>query len=302
MDIRVLEYFLTVAREESITAAAQALHMTQPPLSRQMRELEEELGKTLFIRGKRKISLTEDGMILRKRASEIIELFEKTKTEISTSHNEISGTVDIGVPESEGMRIIAKTIKEVNDNYPKIDFQIFSSNSFDTIERLDKGLIDFGILSEPVNLKKYNYLKLPYVNNWGILMRTDHPLAKNKSIQPADLLQYRLICSRQMLEEDGLSGWLGYDYKELNIVANYNLVNTPVLLAEEGVGAVITFNHLVNTSGDRNICFVPFEPQLESSLYIIWKKYQIFSSASDIFLNTLQNQMLSQSHEHDQSI
>lgn len=157
MDIRVLEYFLTVAREESITTAAQALHMTQPPLSRQMRELEEELGKTLFIRGK-KISLTEDGMILRKRASEIIELFEKTKTETSTSHNEISGTVDIGGPESEGMRIIAKTIKEVTDNYPKIDFQIFSSNSFDTIEHLDKGLIDFGILSEPVNLKKYNYL------------------------------------------------------------------------------------------------------------------------------------------------
>lgn len=292
MDIRVLQYFLTVAREESITAAAEVLHMTQPPLSRQMKELEEELGKTLFIRGKRKISLTEDGMLLRKRASELIELFEKMKTEISTSQNEISGTVYIGAPESEGMRIIAKAIQEINVSYPKIDFQLFSSNSFDTIERLDKGLIDFGILSEPVNLKKYNYLKLPYVNNWGLLMRNDHPLAKNERIKSADLLHYPLICSRQMLEEDGLSGWLGYDYKELNIVASYDLVNTPVLLVEEGVGAVITFNNLVNTSGDRNICFIPFEPQLESSLYIIWKKYQIFSVAADIFLKSVQTHML----------
>lgn len=291
MDVRALQYFLTVAREQSISKAAQALHMTQPPLSRQMKELEEELGRPLFLRGNRRITLTEEGVLLRKRAEEIVELMEKARAEVTQAGEEVGGEVSIGGGETEGMRLIARVIQKTRETHPKIRFHIFSSYAYDVMERLDKGLIDFGTLIEPVDLTKYDHLRLPGMDVWGLLMRRDHPLARQASIRPEDLTDVPILCSRQMLKENGLSGWLGRDYETLTIAATYNLINTPALMVEEGVGCALTLDKLVNTEGSDILCFRPLEPRLEAGLYLVWKKYQVFTRAAEVFLEQLQQEL-----------
>lgn len=288
MDIRVLQYFLAVAREQSISRAAQQLKMTQPPLSRMLKELEEELGKTLFIRGNRRIVLTDEGLILRKRAEEMMELLEKTKAEIRASDEELSGDIYFGGGESEGMRFLVKAMKQVQQDHPQIRFHIFSGHSYDVTERLDKGLIDFGTMFDPVSLGKYDYLRLPGVETWGLLMRKDSPLAELEAIRPEHLKDIPILCSKQMLNGNGLSGWLGYDYKKLNTVSTHNLINTAKLMVEEGVGSAICFDRLVDISGDSNLCFRPLEPRLEAGMYLVWKKYQVFSKAAEIFFKRVQ--------------
>lgn len=292
MDIRVLQYFLVLAREQTISGAAEHLHMTQPPLSKQLKELEDELGKQLFIRGNRRITLTKEGMLLRKRAEEIVELMEKTKAEILTSDENLSGDIYIGGGETEGMRLIAKVVKKTQEIYPKIHYHLFSGDAYDVTERLDKGLIDFGTLIEPIDVTKYDYLRLPSADVWGLLMRKDNPLADLDCIHSSDLKDVPIICSRQMMNENGLSGWLGYDAEQLNIVTTCNLINTPVLMVEEGVACAFTFDGLVNISGGSPLCFRPLEPRLESGMYIVWKKYQVFSNAADKFMEFLHKEML----------
>lgn len=288
MELRVLKYFLEVAREENITAAAESLHITQPTLSKQIMDLEDELGKKLFIRGKRRIILTEDGILLRKRASEIIELVEKTESELQRNDELIFGDVYIGSAETDGIKIIAKLCKNLQNKYPNIRYHLFSGNSQDVLEKLDKGLIDFAILFEPSELKKYNYIKLPVYNNWGLLMRTDNSLAKHKHISPKDLLNIPLIFSKQALDNNELTGWFGYNIEKLNIVATYNLIYNASFFVEEGIGSALTLDNLVNNS---KLCFKPLEPNLKSNLVMVWKKYQIFSRASQTFLDELQNEL-----------
>lgn len=289
MDIRVLQYFLAVAREQTISGAAEALHMTQPPLSKQLKELEDELGKQLFVRGKRRITLTQEGMLLRKRAEEIVSLMEKAKAEVSTCGTSVSGDVYIGGGETEGMRHIAKTVFRLQRQYPDIRFHFFSGDGYDVSERLDRGLIDFGTLIEPIDLGKYDSFRLPRPDVWGLLMRKDHPLAQKEAIRPEDLLGIPLVTSRQLEDEDGLSGWLGYSYEKLHIVAAGNLLNNLRLLAEERVGCVITLDDIINLSGDSLLCFRPFTPRMESWMYLAWKKYQVFSPAAEVFLKAIQN-------------
>lgn len=291
MDIRVLQYFLTVAREQTISGAAEVLHMTQPPLSKQLKELEAELGKQLLIRGKRRITLTKEGMLLRKRAEEIVTLMEKTKAEISTSDEAVSGEVYIGGGETEGMRPIAKTIRRVQEKYPNIRFHLFSGDGYDVTEHLDRGLIDFGTLIEPLDMGKYDSMRLPRPDTWGLIMRKDSPLAQKERIVQEDLKDIPLISSRQLEGEDGLSGWLGYSSEKLNVVATGNLLNNQRLLAEENVGYVLTLDQIVNLSGDSPLCFRPLSPKLESWMYLAWKKYQVFSPAAEVFLRELQNEL-----------
>ena len=186
MEIRVLRYFLAVAREENISRAAEFLHVTQPTLSRQLMDMEEELGAELFIRGKRRITLTEEGMLLRKRASEIIALVDKTEAEFNTSGEIISGDIYIGGGETEAMHIIAKVAKRLQKHDYHVRCHLYSGNADDVTERLDKGLLDFGVLIEPANVKKYDFLRLPGVDIWGLLMRKDSPLAVKKTIAPED--------------------------------------------------------------------------------------------------------------------
>lgn len=288
MELRVLRYFLAVAKEESITAASETLHVTQPTLSRQLMELEEEFGKKLFIRGNRKITLTDEGILLRKRAEEIVELVEKTETEITASDEIINGDIYIGGGETDAMRIIAHIIKKLQEKYPQVKYHLFSGNADDVTERLDRGLLDFGVVIEPANIQKYDYLKLPATDTWGVLMRKDSPLAQNTVIKPKDLHNIPLLCSRQSMVGKGISQWIGKDFEKLNIVATYNLVYNASLMVEEGIGYALSLDKLVNTTGNSALCFKPLEPKLEVGLNIVWKKSQVFSKAAKKFLEMLE--------------
>ena len=290
MELRVLRYFLAVAREESISGAAEYLHLTQPTLSRQLMDLETELGKKLFIRGGRKVTLTEDGIFLRKRANEIIELVDKTQSEFQDPDKSISGDVYIGGGESDAMRLVAHTARTLQSAHPNIHFHLFSGNAEDVGERLEKGLLDFGILVEPGDLKKYDYIKLPVTDVWGVLMRKDSPLARKDCIRPKDLWDQPLLLSQQAIGKDSLSNWFKRDYSTLNIIATYNLIFNATLMVDEGLGYAMGLDKLVNTSGNSNLCFRPLDPKLEVNLYVVWKKFQTFSRAAERFLAVLQEQ------------
>lgn len=288
MDIRVLRYFLAVTREESISGAAESLHMTQPTLSRQLMDLEEELGKKLLIRGNRRITLTEEGLLLRKRAAEILDLVEKTEAELTAPDEVASGDIYIGGGETDAMRLIAKVATELQRSCPNIRYHLFSGNADDVTERLDKGLLDFGILIGPADMKKFDYIRLPATDTWGLLMPKDSPLAAHDFICPDDILELPIITSHQTTVSNAFSGWLKRDSEKLNIVATYNLVYNASLMVEEGLGYALCLDKLVNTSKGSSLCFRPLKPKMEVHLDIVWKKYQVFSRAADLFLRRVQ--------------
>ena len=290
MELRVLQYFLAVAREQSISGAAQALHLTQPTLSRQLRELEEELGKQLMIRGNRKITLTEEGMLLRKRAEEILELVDRAEQEVMRPGDIISGDIYIGTGETDGVRQIVQAVGELQMRYAGIRFHIVSGDAVDVCERLDQGLLDFGVLLGDIDKLKYHYLELPAKDTWGVLMRRDSPLAGQDAVLPRDLWDKPLILSRQTDNKSGLYRWLGKDPQQLHTVATYNLIYNASLMVDEGMGYAFTLDKLVNTTGS-NLCFRPLEPKLEMGMYLVWKKSRIFSKAAEAFLDCLQERL-----------
>ncbi|MEB4858855.1 LysR family transcriptional regulator [Priestia megaterium] len=294
MEIRVLRYFLTVAREGNITKAADVLHVTQPTLSRQLKDLEQELDKKLFIRSSHSIILTDEGMLLRNRAEEIVNMVDKLEAEFSSMEETIGGDIYIGGGETEAMKHIARVAKDVQLRYPNIRYHLYSGNEEDITERLDKGLLDFGILIQPADISKYNYLNIPAKDVWGVVMRRDSPLALKESIQAADLLNAPLICSRQAMKQtfskNEFSDWFGEDFHKLNIVTTYNLAYNAAIMVEEGIGYAITLDKIVNTSTNSNLCFRPLQPRLESGLNIVWKKHHVLSAAADAFLKELQGE------------
>lgn len=294
MEIRTLQYFLAIAREGSISKAAEFLHLTQPTLSRQMKELEEEFGKELFVRGNRKITLTADGMFLRKRAEEIISLVEKTEMDMLMEGQEISGDIYIGAGETEAMSVFAKVIHCIQNENPGIKFHLYSGNAQDVSDKLDKGLLDFGIVLEPVDVSRYDFIKLPMKDRWGLLMRKDSPFASMEKLTPHDLRDLPLICSNQEMVKNELAGWMGGNQRKFNIVATYNLIFNASLLVREGVGYALALDKLVNTDCNSELCFVPLEPQLEVGLVLVWKKYQVFSKQAEYFLSMIQKELLSQ--------
>lgn len=289
MELRVLRSFLAVAREQNISGAARVLHLTQPTLSRQIMDLEEELGVLLFHRGNRKINLTEQGVLLRKRAEQIVELVQKTEEEMASTGDAVSGTIRIGAGETHSFRTLAESVRNLIGQYPDVHFQLFSGNAEDVMERLDKGLVDFGVLIEPYDVSKYDYLRLPTPDVWGVLMRNDSPLAALESIRAEILRDVPLICSRQALQGGQLSSWLKADYDKLNLVTSYNLVFNASLLVEAGVGYALCLDNIVNTTGESNLCFRPLSPALESQVNLVWKKHQVFSKPSELFLANLQS-------------
>lgn len=290
MEFRVLRYFLAVAREQSISAAAQALHLTQPTLSRQLRELEEELGKQLMVRGSRRIELTEDGMLLRKRAEEIMELVSRTQAELSSPDEAVTGDVYIGTGETDGVRRLARAARRLRESCPGIRFHIVSGDASDVCERLDKGLLDFGVLLGDIDETKYNHIQLPMRDVWGVLMPRSSPLAELESVRPRDLWDKPLILSRQVDNKSGLYRWLGREPDQLNTVATYNLIYNASLMVDEGMGYAFTLDKLVNTTGSQ-LCFRPLEPRLELGMYLVWKKNRVFSRAAELFLETLEESL-----------
>ena len=289
MEIRTLRYFLAVAREENITKAANLLHITQPNLSRQIKDLEYELGKKLFLRKSHRVILTSDGMLFRKRAEEIIALVDKTEKEFSDLEDEVSGDVYIGGGETYIMSTIAKVIRQIQDRYPRIHFHLYSGNAADVIERLDKGLLDFGVVIDPVDISKYDDVKLRGKDTWGIIMRQDDELAKFEAIRKEDIIKRKLIISRQLLTNDDehFKKWSTKDYDELDIVATYNLLYNASILVKEKVGIAITLDRLVDTSKENGLTFRALTPTLNSELSLIYKKYQVFSKAAELFLEMI---------------
>lgn len=283
MELRVLRYFLAVVREETISGAAEAMHVTQPTLSRQMMELEEELGKTLFVRGKRKISLTEEGMLLRKRAREIVALVEKTEAEFSAPGECLSGDVHIGGGETDAMRLIARAAHKLQRVHPRVAFHIFSGNAEDVMERIDRGLVDFGIFIEPVDLSKYDFVRLPVKDIWGLLMRKNCPLAAREAIQPNDLLGLPLLVSRQAMVKNEISGWMGDRHSQLHIVATYNLLYNASLMVEEGMGYALCLDKIVRTPDEGPLCFRPLKPKIEVGLSVAWKNTRYFQRRRKVF-------------------
>lgn len=288
MDIRVLRYFLTVAREESFSHAAEKLFLSQPTLSRQIKDMEEELGVALFIRTNRNVILTKEGLRLRKRAQEIVELMDKTQEEFMNLEEEISGDVYIGGGETHLMREIAKIALSLQEEHPDIRYHLHSGNAEDVSERLDKGLLDFGIVSDPADIRKYDFMRIPGHNIWGLLMPKDHPLAERQAVSPKDLEGVPLIISRQNLVPGALSTWLGKNIDTMKVVGTYNLIFNAALMVEQGLGCAIAFDQLVDTMAVNSLCFRPLTPRLEMGMNLVWKKYQLFSPAAEAFLNKVQ--------------
>jgi DNA-binding transcriptional LysR family regulator len=291
MDIRALRYFLAAAREENILGASKLLHVTQPTLSRQLMELEAKLGVKLFLRGSgtRRITLTEDGTLLRKRAEEILDLVEKTESELTSPRNAISGDIHIGSGETYIISRLFSVIKAIRDEYSGIRFHFFSGNADDVMERLDKGLIDFGVLISPSsNISKYDSIRLPGADIWGLLMQKDHPLAGKNVIRAADLSDIPLICSNRRSLGALFAKWLHGDCEKLNLAATYTLLYNASLLVKAGVGCALCLDRIAGASADSGLCFRPLEPKLEARWHIVRKRRQGFSPAAGYFLEKIQ--------------
>ena len=290
MEIRVLRYFLETAKEGNMTRAAERLLISQPTMSKQLKELENELGAKLFIRSNYSIRLTEAGMLLRDRAEDILSLVDKTEAEFKSLEETNSGDIFVGAPESEAMSLFAEAVHSLQKNYPKIRCNIYSGNLSDVCERLDKGLLDFAIVMSYVDLSKYNYLELPMKDTWGILMRKDDPLAGKNSFEASDLDKLPLICSRQWIDQES-PRWLGSAAKDMNIVATYNLVFNGSVMVRAGMGYAVVLDKLVNTGEESDLAFIPLSGVPQTEMYVIWRKYQTFTPIANLLLQELKTRL-----------
>ena len=284
MELRVLKYFLAVAREENITKAAALLHLTQPTLSRQLMQLEEELGVQLFHRSRYRVILTEDGMLLRRRAQEIVDLAEKTAREFQRQEGELTGEIAIGSGDLQGMSYLAEQLAAFHREHPQVRYQLYSGHSDNIKERLEQGLLDFGLLLEPVDIGKYRFLSLPGVEEWGVLISEDSPLAAKASLTPEDLAGKPLLLAGRELVQQQFERWMGPLAGEADAVVRGNLPYNMAMMARQGVGAFLTIRLNCAYEGLR---FIPFSPPLETGTMLVWKKDQIFSPAAEQFLRQL---------------
>ncbi|HIT98730.1 MAG TPA: LysR family transcriptional regulator [Candidatus Copromorpha excrementavium] len=286
MELRVLRYFLAAVRNGSITAAANELHITQPTLSKQLMDLESKLGKTLFIRGGRKITLTEEGKFLYDRANEIVSLADSTEAELKSDDDIINGEIRIGSGETHNISYIADAIKQITEIHPNIKIHLYSGNEEDISERLDSGLFDFALFIGISDMRKYDYIKLPVCDKWGLLMRKDYPLSVLDAITPEDIQNIPLIFPRQVINHNDLSDWTGPQEK-LNIKCTYNLLFNASVMTERGIGCTVCLGNIADTSPESNLCFRPLRPEVTAELYLAWKKHRVLSKASKKFLETL---------------
>ena len=287
MDIRTMQYYLAVVREGTISAAAQALHVARPSLSRQMKELETELGAPLFVRGNRKITLTEEGIILRRRAEEMVQLMQMTKEEITQVRNHISGVVRIGAGESVSFHYLSRTASRLSGQHPDIRFHITSGDTQDLMDELTDGLIDFAVIFTEVDHSLYQSITLPESDRFGVLMPKAHPLAQKETVRIRDLKGYPVILSRSHAAV--ISGMK--DFSGLDVAATYNLIYNASLLVEDGLGLAVTFDELIRCDEHSKLAFRPLVPEIPATGKLIWKKYQTFSPAAQLFLDQVRKQI-----------
>lgn len=284
MELRVLRYFLEIAREENMSRAAERLHVSQPTLSKQMKDLEAELGKKLFRRGSTSVHLTDEGMLLRKRAEDILDMVDKTTGEFKALGEITGGDVYIGCAESYQIRYLAEIIKAFRERYPLLKYHIMSGDTVQVTERLDRGLLDFAVIVEPPNLQKYHYIEMPACDTWGVIMRKDRPLAAKAAITVDDLIGLPLLSSPQSIASD-FPRWCGEKLDELTFVGTVNLYYNGSIFVRSGDAYLLTFDKLANMGDDSELCFRPLAPKLETRMYLIWKKYQVFSPIAERLLD-----------------
>ncbi|MCD8254156.1 MAG: LysR family transcriptional regulator [Oscillospiraceae bacterium] len=286
MEIRVLRYFLEIARAGNMSRAAETLHVSQPTLSKQMKELETELGKKLFRRGSAGLTLTDEGMLLRKRAEDILEMVDKTADEFRALDTVTGGEVHIGCAESHQIKYLARIIREFREKYPLFRYHLTSGNTEQVTERLDRGLIDFAVIVEPPDLAKYNYVEVPETNTWGLVMKRDDPLAAKKCIEIDDLIGLPIICSAQSMQTD-IPRWCGERADFLNLVGTINLAYNGSVFVQEGAGYMLVFDKLIDTSAASPLTFRPLSPPLETNTFVIWKKYQVFTPIAQLLMDEM---------------
>lgn len=294
MDIRALNYFLAIAKEGNISSAAELLHMTQPPLSRQLKALEEELGTPLFFREKSGMVLTPKGELLQQYAQNIIRLTAQAEEAIASKETEVGGDVYVGAAESCGLYSLFGVMRRLQEAYPKLRFHISSGNSLDILRKLDEGSLDMGVVYEPADHTAYHFLKLPDRDTWGVLMRKDSPLAAKEAITPQDLWDKPLIVSIQSLQQKDLASWMRRELSELNIVATYNLLFNAGLMVRQKMGYALVIHELIRYHEDSPLCYRPLTPTVPIGLELIWRKHPPLSEAAQFFLDTVSQENFSE--------
>lgn len=287
MEIRILRYFLTVAREENITRAASILHITQPTLSRQLMQLEDELNTQLLIRGKNKITLTDAGMLLRRRAQEIIELTDKTEKEFLESDELIAGEIFVGAGEIKAMQQLGEFMIQFQRRFPQVQYHLYSGNADDVKQKVDQGFIDIGLLTEPVDIEKYDFVRLDYKEAWGIIAPRDSDIAKKEYVTPEDIRKLPLLIGHRLIVQNELAHWMGIDVSELHIVATYDLIYNAAILVEKGLGYALCLDKIVYMTNESLVKFIPLRPAYETGAVIVWKKHQVFSATATRFIQEL---------------
>ena len=288
MELRVLRYFLTVAEEGNITRAADILHVTQPTLSRQLMELEEELGAVLLIRGKRSVTLTNEGHLFKQRAENIVELADDLEHTFRDSKDMVCGTVKVGATEAVGSRMLTGYMKEFREKYPQIQFNLYNGMADDIKEKIEHGLLELGLVMEPIDTAKFEYIRLPYQETWGVLVRKDHPFAEKDTVTVDDLKQYPLIMPERENAMSHLLNWLGCEERNLTIPAYYNLLSNAAFLVEAGMGCAVCLDGALGVHASPDICFRSVMPEHTTRSVVMWKKNHLFPQAASLFIQTLQ--------------
>ena len=284
MEIRVLRYFLAVVREESITKASEMLHITQPTLSRQLSQMEEEIGVKLFDRGTRKIKLTNEGILLRRRAEEILQLVDKTERELVEQEEQVEGKVAIGCGEIASVRLLPELFRSFRGKYPGVSFDLFTATADLVKEQMDKGLLDIGLLLEPIDVEKYDFLRFDMKENWVVLMRPDDPLAERESITAKELVLLPLILPRRSAVQSELANWFGDYYNKLDVVFTSNLNTNGAIMVEDGLAYSIVVEGAVSLWDQKRVTFRPLSPALTATSVFAWKRGQPFSLAATKFI------------------
>ena len=287
MELRTLRYFLAAAQEENITRAADLLHVTQPTLSRQMIDLERELGTTLMLRGKNGLTLTDDGIFFKQRAEEIVELANRLEQSFVERDAHISGLIAIGASEAVGSRLFAKLIKQFSDKYPLVQFHLYNEMADNIKDRLDKGLVDVGLLLEPVDTAKYDFVRLSQKETWGILMRDDHPLAENPAVRVEEIVQYPLILPLRESVRSEILHWIRREEKDLTIPLSYTLLSNAALMVEAGLGCAFCLDGALAIHSSSRLKFVPLIPEHTTRSVLVWKKNHLFSPATSLFIQEI---------------
>jgi len=284
VETRLLYYFLTVAREQNITNAAKALHITQPTLSRQIALLEDELGTKLFVRDSRPLSLTDEGFLLRRRAEEILELIEKTEVEISAQEEQVEGIISIGCGELASVKLLTEAIADFSHQYPRVTFEIYTANADQIKQRMNDGLTDIGLLLEPVDMERYEYIRMPVRERWAAVMPAGVPLARRNYVTAKDLADIPVVLPSRQKIHDEVASWFGSHYEKLRVIGVSNLSTNAAMMVQAGLGYALTVEGALPFLEQSEVRMVPLYPELTGTSVLAWKRGQPFPAATNRFL------------------